>query len=150
MINVEEVILPNVPLSNFQLTDAAKKLNLKCFRGVFLRDELPKKSRAIECGILNLDARDRASLVGSTEGTHWCCWYKTKNKRFYFDSYGLPPPTELVNYLKSPARGRTGGVYYNSERVQPDNTVFCGHLCLYVLKKMQDGLGFQEVINTLF
>ncbi len=63
--------------------------------------------------------------------------------KFYFDSYGLPPPTELVNYLKGP-------VYHNSERVQPDNTVFCGHLCLYVLKKMQDGLGFQEVVNTLF
>ena len=142
MINVEEVILPNVPLSNFQLIDAAKKLNLKSFRGAFLRDELPKKSRAIECGILNLDAHQ----VGRTEGpagTHWCCWYKTKNTKFYFDSYGLPPPTELVNYLKGP-------VYHNSERVQPDNTVFCGHLCLYVLKKMQDGLGFQEVINTLF
>ena len=57
MINVEEVILPNVPLSNFQLIDAAKKLNLEKFRGALLRDELPKKPRAIECGILNLDAR---------------------------------------------------------------------------------------------
>ena len=145
MINVEEAILPNVPLSNFQLIDAAKKLNLKCFRGE-LRDELPKKSRANEYGILNLDTRGHTSRVVRTEGTggtHWCCWYKMENMKFYFDSYGLPPPTELVNYLKGP-------VYYNSERVQPDNTVFCGHLCLYVLKKMQDGLGFQEVINTLF
>jgi hypothetical protein len=143
MISVEGVNLPHVPLSDKQLIDAVKKLKLKCFTGVFLRDELPKKINLNECGIINLDD-------GQNGGTHWCCWHKMKNKKFYFDSYGLPPPTELVNYLNSPARGRTGGVYYNSERVQPDNTVFCGHLCLYVLKKMQDGLGFQEVINTLF
>jgi hypothetical protein len=150
MIDVEGLALPNVPLSNFQLIDAAKKLNLQNFRGVFLRDELPKRPKEFECGILNLD---------DTVGTHWCCWYKSRNGKYYFDSYGLSPPTELVRYLKSPARGRashvgrtegTGGVYYNSERIQPDNEVFCGHLCLYVLKKIQDGSDFQEVINTLF
>ena len=42
-INVEGVILPNEPLTNFQLIDAAKKLKLKHFKGVFVRDELPKK-----------------------------------------------------------------------------------------------------------
>ena len=135
-ISVEGVILPHVPLSDKQLIDAVKKLKLKYFRGVFLRDKLPKKINLNECGIINLDD-------GQKGGTHWCCWYKMMSKKYYFDSYGLAPPTELVSYLKSP-------VYYNSERVQPDNTVFCGHLCLYVLKKMQDGLGFQEVINTLF
>ena len=134
MIDVEGLALPNVPLSNFQLIDAAKKLNLQNFRGVFLRDELPERPEVVECGIINLD---------NTIGTHWCCWYKSMNGKFYFDSYGLSPPTELVRYLKSP-------VHYNSERIQPDDEVFCGHLCLYVLKKIQDGLGFQDVINTLF
>ncbi len=52
MINVEEVILPNVPLSNFQLIDAAKKLNLKSFRGAFLRDELPKSLEQSSVGYL--------------------------------------------------------------------------------------------------
>jgi hypothetical protein len=134
MIDVEGVLLPNVPLSNFQLSDAAEKLKLKGFKGVFLRNKLPKRPAAFDCGILNLD---------DSIGTHWCCWYKLKNDKFYFDSYGLPPPIELVRYLKS-------SVNYNSEKIQPDNAVCCGHLCLYVLKKMQDGLGFQEVINTLF
>lgn len=135
MINVEGVVLPNVPLSNIKLLDSAKKLKIRNFRGVFLRDKLPKASKNYECGILNLDD-------SSGSGTHWVAWYKFSDNKFYFDSYGLPPPTELVEYLKSP-------VHYNSERVQPDNEVFCGHLCLYVLKKMQDGGGFQEVINSL-
>ena len=54
-IDVEGVVLPNKPLTNFELLDAAKKLNIPNFRGVFLRDELPKKPRRNECGILNLD-----------------------------------------------------------------------------------------------
>ena len=136
MISVEGINLPDVPLSNIQLNDAAKKLNISNFRGVFLRDKLPKRTEVHECGILNLDD-------SSGSGTHWVAWYKLKNRQFYFDSYGLPPPTELVRYLKNP-------VFYNSERIQPDDEVFCGHLCLYVLKKMQDGIGFQEVINTLY
>ena len=141
VVDVHGVVLPNIPLSNFQLIDAAKQLDLKNFRGVFLRDELPKRPRACECGILNLDVE---------LGTHWVAWYKVKNKKFYFDSYGLPPPTELIEYLRSPLHGSKSPLYYNSERIQPDNAVICGHLCLYVLKKMQDGFGFQQTINMLF
>ena len=36
-ISVEGVILPNIPLSNIQLTDAVNKLKINNFRGVFLR-----------------------------------------------------------------------------------------------------------------
>ena len=46
-IDVEGVVLPNKPLTNFELIDAAKKLNIPNFRGVFLRDTLPKKPRRI-------------------------------------------------------------------------------------------------------
>ena len=44
-IDVEGVTLPNNSLTNFELIEAAKKLNIHNFRGVFLRDELPKKPR---------------------------------------------------------------------------------------------------------
>jgi len=42
-IRIENVILPNKPLSNFEHLEAVKKLGLKNFRGVFLRDTLPKQ-----------------------------------------------------------------------------------------------------------
>ena len=151
LISVEGLVLPNKPLSNIQLISAAKKLKIKHFKGVFVRDQLPEKqSRNAECGILNLD-----SSFGP--GTHWTAWYKSGSKsgcksgsksgsrrgeNFYFDSYGLQPPDELVDYLQRP-------VLYNSEQVQPDGQVFCGHLCLYVLKKLSSGYHFQEIINTL-
>src|SRR5688572_19599393 len=132
-INVEGIILPNKPLTNLELLEAAKKLNIPNFRGVFVRDELPKKPRRNECGIMNLDDSNGV-------GHHWVDFFKNGNDKFYFDSYGLPPPTELIKYLN-------GQVQYNSERIQPDNEVFCEHLCLYVLKKTcNDGLNFQEII----
>ena len=52
---VDSVVLPYKPLSHLEISDAAKKLSLYGFRGVFLRDTLPKKPKLNECGILNLD-----------------------------------------------------------------------------------------------
>jgi hypothetical protein len=134
-ISVEGVVLPNEPLSNFQLIDAAKKLKITNFRGVYLRDELPKQPKRVECGILNL---------GNSQGngTHWTAWIKNNQRKYYFDSYGLTPPQELVSYLNKP-------VYYNSERVQTDGEVFCGHLCLYILKQCES-VSLQHVINSLY
>ena len=43
MISIKNIILPNKPLNNFELEDAAKKLKIPNFRGVFLLDTLPKK-----------------------------------------------------------------------------------------------------------
>ena len=120
-------MLPNKPLSNLELLEAARKLRIPNFRGVNLRDTLPKRPKRKECGILNLD-----DTTGS--GTHWVAWYKNGDEKKYFDSYGLQPPNELVAYLRSP-------ILYNTEQIQPYDQVFCGHLCLYVLKQLGEGGG---------
>lgn len=136
MISVANIVLPNKPLSNIELLEAVKKIKIPRFRGVFVRDELPKISWKQECGILNLDD-------SSGNGTHWVAWKKNGSTKYYFDSYGIQPPNELIVYLKRP-------ILYNTERVQPDNEVFCGHLCLYVLKQLSLGKDFQHVINNLY
>ena len=69
MISIKNVMLPNEPLSNFELEDAAKRLKIPCFRGVFLLDTLPKKPNKKECGIVNFDK-------SGGPGTHWVAWYK--------------------------------------------------------------------------
>lgn len=130
------VTLPNKPLDNFELASAAKKLHLPKFRGVYTRDALPSKPWRRENGILNLDN-------GLGGGTHWTAWYKSGDRKVYFDSFGVGPPNELVDYLGEP-------VSYNTEQVQPRDQVFCGHLCLYVLKELVKGRQPQEVVNDLF
>ena len=44
-ILVDSVVLPNKPLSNLEIIDAAKKQSLYGFRGLFLRDTLPTKTK---------------------------------------------------------------------------------------------------------
>ena len=85
-----------------------------------MRNSLPKKPYSQECGIVNLDNDDGP-------GTHWVAYYKNKNYKEYFDSFGnLQPPIELVEYLQPP-------IYYNYEQKQKFNTVICGQLCLKFL-----------------
>ena len=135
-ISVGNLVLPNKPLSNIELLEAARKLKIPNFRGVSLRDALPTTPKKKECGILNLD-----DTTGS--GTHWVAWYKNGTEKKYFDSYGLQPPNELVDYLAP-------SILYNTERVQPYDQVFCGHLCLYVLKQLGGGQHLQDIINSLY
>ena len=135
-IIVGHIVLPNKPLTNFELEEAAQELKISNFRGVFLRNTLPKRPKKNECGILNLDDT-------SGNGTHWVAWYKNGKNKYYFDSFGVQPPTELITYSSSP-------IHYNTEEIQPRDQVFCGHLCLYVLKHLSDGEKFQDVINTLY
>ena len=56
----------------------------------------------------------------SGDGTHLVMWFKKGKDKFYFDSFGVQPPSALIAYLKSP-------LFYNSERVQQNAEVFCGH-----------------------
>ena len=64
-IAVGKVVLPNKPLSNIELMNAAAELKIPNFRGVFLRDTLPKRAKGKECGILNLDSSDGGANVNT-------------------------------------------------------------------------------------
>ena len=156
-ISVEGVNLPNKALTNFELLDAVKKLNVSKFRGIYMRNDLPRRPFKSESGILNLDGV-------SGRGTHWVCWYKKpetsrnlserssgESRRlspgflsdtYFFDSFGVQPPNELMEYISSP-------IYYSTERIQPDGEVVCGHLCLYMLCRLSRGDKFQKIINDL-
>lgn len=109
------------------------------FRGVFMKDALPTKPLEIECGILNLQNSNQP-------GSHWTAWYKTKDKKYYFDSYGdVKPPIELVNYLDKEK------LFYNTERIQDfEDPPVCGHLCLLVLKRLSsNGELFEDILRTV-
>lgn len=93
------------------------------FRGVFMRDTLPKRPRKIECWILNHDS-------ARSTGTHWTALVKLNNEAWYFDSFGnLLPPLEVKNYLSNKVK-----LMINYEKYQESNTVICGQLCLKFLQ----------------
>jgi len=139
-ILVEGIILPDKPLSNFELLDHVNKLKIKNFRGIFMRDELSQKPNKKECGILNLD--DTGNNPPGNNGTHWVCWFCADKINYYFDSFGLSPPLEIQQYLR-------GQIEINISQVQPFGTNICGHLCLYILNKLDKGEKLKNVIEDL-
>lgn len=113
--------LPRRALTNLDIVKYTR--DIPYFRGVYMRDTLPKKPRRIECAILNLDTSDNP-------GTHWVAYVKLNNYCEYFDSFGnLRPPLELTHYLNG------FSIIYNYDKFQSYNSVNCGHLCIKFLRK---------------
>lgn len=113
----------DTPLSNIELTKYAIQLQIPYFRGVFMRDCLPKRISSNESAIVNLDS-------SSGPGTHWVAYAKRGNHVEYYDSFGVAPPAELSRYF-----GKKADVIYNYDQDQQLSQVICGHLCLKFLHK---------------
>lgn len=127
------------PLSNFQIEEKCKKLKIKNFTGVFMRDELKRNKKCdSECMIINIDH-------SNNNGTHWTCLYKENGSSFYFDSFGLPPTLEVKDYLSNEKYR-----YYNSFEIQKFSEVICGHYCIYVLYKLSNGMLFENILDELY
>ena len=73
-----------------------------------MRDELNNKvPNNIECGVVNMDS-------SKGDGTHNCCYWKNCDEKYYFDSFGLIPPREVITDLKSP-------IMYSTYQIQQFN-----------------------------
>jgi len=113
LLRVPERALTHAELSRY----AKSSLRLPFFRGVYTRDRLPRAPQRNETGVINLDD-------SRGDGTHFVAYVKRGNRVRYFDSFGLPPPSEFRNYV------RGCRVDYNMSQVQDFNTENCGRLCL--------------------
>ena len=141
-MDVYGIEIPDKALTNFELLDYVKQLNIPNFRGVFMRDTLPKTPHENECGIVNFNTIKEP-------GSHWVCYYKKGKERIYFDSFGQISLHELQNYLKEASEKNKQVLQRNTEIVQKPNTKICGHLCLFVLKSLNNGMSFRDVLNKL-
>ncbi len=81
-------------LTNYDIYDIVKQMKIPIFRGVYMRDTLPKRPKSTECGIMNFNTSEQS-------GSHWVCWFKDGSSRIYFDSFGCITPDELQKYLKT-------------------------------------------------
>lgn len=123
------------PMSNFDLEKSA--LGIPHFRGVYMRDRLPRYPHRFETAIVNLDS-------SRGRGTHWVAYAKKNDTVYYFDSFGnLRPPKELLRYfetIRSIDEPIKKNIKYNYDSVQNFDTVICGHLCLQFLEKIGEKL----------
>src|SRR6267154_4260569 len=125
--------IPESALSNVDIAKYVKLLKIKNFRGCYMRNELSNvKSKNKECGVLNLN-------VSHEPGSHWTCWFKLNENKYYFNSFGLPPPKELVDYLGSP-------ILYSTFKLQELLDQNFGKSCLKILKGLSDRQAYCDLI----
>src|SRR6476469_6982705 len=135
------------PLSNIQIIDKCKELKIKNFKGVFMRDELKGRTQAKpaeqssvsknECFILNHD-------TSSNNGTHWTCLFVKNGIAYYFDSFGLDPPLEILDYCKGLER------YCSTFKIQQYDEVVCGHYSIFMLFSLSRGHSFFAILDELY
>ena len=124
--------------TNFDLKEHADFLNLKL--KVLMNNELYKiKNTKKHNVIINLQNSDK-------KGSHWVC---IKDRKYYFDPYGIKPTKEVENFLDRSNGSREDpdeNYSYNTLQVQPNETKICGILCLYMLYKLEKGDNFVDII----
>jgi hypothetical protein len=125
-------------LSNLEINNLMD--GIKNFRGVFMKDELPKIMGSDESIIINLDS-------SKNDGTHWVCAYNDKFSKYvyYFDSYGVLPPINVVKYLNT--SGKT--ILYNTSQLQSLISSMCGYYCVFICKELYKHKSFYDTVYAL-
>jgi hypothetical protein len=126
--------------TNHQLQDYCDKLGIKLV-GIFYKNELPSRYR-LGFHIINIDDSNNEG------GTHWTALYTTKNYAYYFDSYGMPCPEEILVYTSN-----TKHLYYNNKILQHLNSNACGYyviMWMYFLNNMKNKKQAMQYFNDFY
>jgi hypothetical protein len=77
-------------------------------------------------------------------GTHWTCSANKSNINYiiYFDSYGMPPPDDVINYLKRSNKK----LFYSTGQLQSDNSTACGQYCIYFLTSFYKNVPLYNIL----
>ena len=134
-------------LSNYDIIEIANELELDDLIFVGTQDLLnlvPKSKRKNKFYIINLDKQPENGGTGM--GNHWVMLSTHEDKPFYFDSYGLPPPTRVHNFVKSE------NLSYWDKQIQSPMSEICGWFCLMVGDMMnmyyKKGTSFNQFITA--
>lgn len=105
-------------LTNFEIEHICEKMKLPLI-GVYSKDDLPNK-RYIGSYYINMQN------MNDGNGSHWVfCHINDKGKAIYFDSFGISPPKEIEQFLK------TFSPYaVNKRTIQDIKSNNCGLYCV--------------------
>lgn len=108
------------------------------FHETSAKDLFKGKIKSKELGVINIDN-------STGPGTHFTCYFNAPDRDFvyYFDSYGMPSPTNIEKYLLTSGKP----LAFNNSQIQPIVSVTCGYYCIYVLKELNKGREFIDVLQ---
>jgi len=135
-------------LDNTEIESIMKRY--KGFKGVYPRDMLYKAVPLVEPkseggAIINLDK-------AGEPGSHWCSIYwNAKNDKpsiEYFDSYGRPPPKEIIDDMKKIIQKLDSDKHmkYKENGIvnQHKDSVSCGYIAMKFLMDRMRGIPFKK------
>ena len=120
--------------SNFDLLHWAKQLGIKNFHYA-MRDEMKSLNKIKKHPIFII-----ANYETSKEnGSHHIALYKDNEDNYYFDSYGIQPFQEAIDFL--------GPHYlYSTFQIQKPNQRCCGQYSLYFLYCLHNGKNYYDIV----
>jgi hypothetical protein len=129
--------------TNVQLMNLAKKMGLP-LNAVVYKDLLDNEPFEDGAYILNM-----ASSTDSNGGTHWIGLYVKYPDAYYFDSFGVVPPLEIIKYCKDNGIKK---IIVSDKQIQRSQYGRCGQYTLAFLYAMHKGRGpylkrYQKFLN---
>lgn len=129
-------------LSNIDIEKLCKKMKVPLIQ-VDCKDKLPKKLKD-GCFVINLANSNQT-------GTHWTAFVIEKKTKTcsYFDSFGAPPPQEVLKYAI-----KCKHIFYDTRVIQDIKADTCGWYCVAFLHFMSYHSGSladkMEIFNQMF
>lgn len=135
-------LLKNGETTNIQLREIISKLNLPV-NAICWKDQLYDMIPKPDGYIVNME-----NSVNCTGGTHWIALFLTnergEHKTYYFDSFGAPPPQDVLMFAKSWGPD----LIHSCKQIQQINSNFCGQYCLDFIKTMAERPKVQTPIEA--
>lgn len=73
---------------------------------------------------------------------HYVALIKEQSNSYYFDSFGLPPTSEIIKVLVKPIK-------YSTFEIQDLDATNCGNLCIALLSEYQKTKDFEKSVLNL-
>ena len=127
----------NDSTSNFDLLRWSKELKIPNFH-VCMKDEIKKLKRLKKLPLYIVCNYQ----LSNQSGNHWICMIREKEKSFYFDSYGIDPLPEAVDFFKC--------FDYSKFKIQNNDQRFCGQLSLFIIYSLHNGKDFYSTVLDLY
>ena len=138
--------LPSHVLTDVEIDSIIRNLDIPNYIGTIMSDEVDgyKPDKNV-CAVINLQPK-------SMQGSHWTSFAVIGSKSYYFDSYGVGPPQNLIKYLKSSNDYEKNNptIHCNAIVVQHTGNTNCGALSIFVIYYLSKGLDFDHIIKYLY
>jgi len=108
------------------------------FEGWHSKDTLPKKI-GDKFYIVNMED-------SGGEGTHWVAIYNRKHMSIYYDSFGLPPPPDIIRFMKTSRKQ----LVMTDVQIQNIKSNACGYFCILVIDMLEEGIPFTDIVLDEF